>query len=412
MKRGFIDPSILKGSTMIKFSVSRSQVLAATQNAKRFTFKKGSKKGLIEVYCNGSVWVSGCDTEHATTSQVEYVERPVKYDDFGGSTHSANSAALIDHRFSVSSSTLEAVLKATKSSEVDFSFDGVLSVDGFKLSGATCDVLQVPTPKTPELASFEIRADYFAKILEALSPMTDDQSCRYVLNSILVEVVGDTLGAGVVHFVATDGRRLGHVRANVSGLDGRAASALITASTAKSLATSIKKSRGTCEIQIFEGVAVFTIDGATFSTRLTEGRFPKWRDVFGAVEPIASIPVEMAIPALKAAISTPEIVENVVTGRGGKTKTETDFYYSVDLQGRGDTFTITQRENVVFKFNTIATETKPERIDANYLLDTLQGLAKMGIHWANISFSTTGGPVEVSSPEGSFRSVIMTILVN
>jgi DNA polymerase-3 subunit beta len=143
-------------------------------------------------------------------------------------------------------------------------------------------------------------ADQFARAVRGVVFAADQESSRYALGAVLVDVKD-----GVVNFVATDGRRL--------------CSCEMEHDLAVDDTTTLVPSR---VMQILARVAVAatgnellaTIGGTTVTARLTDGRFPRWRDVIPADggEPTTVLAAELRSATKAAAIVTSENSKGVV----------------------------------------------------------------------------------------------------
>jgi DNA polymerase-3 subunit beta len=117
-------------------------------------------------------------------------------------------------------------------------------------------------------------ADQFVRAVRGTVFATDNESSRYALGAVLVEVRGDT-----VTLVATDGRRLSSFAAEHDlAVDD---SQTLVPARAMGIISRIAGNAGDAAVQL-EGTPseiVATIGGTVVTARLVEGRFPKWRDV-------------------------------------------------------------------------------------------------------------------------------------
>jgi DNA polymerase-3 subunit beta len=117
-------------------------------------------------------------------------------------------------------------------------------------------------------------ADQFVRAVRGTVFATDNESSRYALGAVLVEVKGDT-----VTLVATDGRRLSSFACEHDlAVDD---SQTLVPARAMGIISRIAGNAGDAAVQL-EGTPseiVATIGGTVVTARLVEGRFPKWRDV-------------------------------------------------------------------------------------------------------------------------------------
>lgn len=117
-------------------------------------------------------------------------------------------------------------------------------------------------------------ADQFVRAVRGTVFATDNESSRYALGAVLVEVKGDT-----VTLVATDGRRLSSFAAEHDlAVDD---SQTLVPARAMGIISRIAGNAGDAAVQL-EGTPseiVATIGGTVVTARLVDGRFPDWRKV-------------------------------------------------------------------------------------------------------------------------------------
>lgn len=179
--------------------------------------------------------------------------------------------------------------------------------DGWQLVGVEGDAGEFPRFKADTIASPTGAATIIyrdlRRIVTGIVPAADTESSRYALGGINVEVAE----GGMLHAVATDGRRMHYATVQPTAITGQAVAlvgastwttfdAVIRATARKLLGhrTGLEKHlRGTDVVIAFgtdagRGVVVMTwSDDATGTTvtiraRLVEGRFPRWRDILAA----------------------------------------------------------------------------------------------------------------------------------
>jgi DNA polymerase-3 subunit beta len=117
-------------------------------------------------------------------------------------------------------------------------------------------------------------ADQFVRAVRGTVFATDNESSRYALGAVLVEVRGDT-----VTLVATDGRRLSSFACEHDlAVDD---SQTLVPARAMGIISRIAGNAGDAAVQL-EGTPseiVATIGGTVVTARLVDGRFPDWRKV-------------------------------------------------------------------------------------------------------------------------------------
>ena len=117
-------------------------------------------------------------------------------------------------------------------------------------------------------------ADQFVRAVRGTVFATDNESSRYALGAVLVEVKGDT-----VTLVATDGRRLSSFAAEHDlAVDD---SQTLVPARAMGIISRLAGNAGDAAVQLeaTPSEIVATIGGTVVTARLVDGRFPKWRDV-------------------------------------------------------------------------------------------------------------------------------------
>ena len=200
---------------------------------------------------------------------------------------------------------LSAILKAATGDEV------VLKPNGTSITvkcGAgswtlpTEDVAEFPTWESHELKAIcRLPADQFGRAAKATIYATDNESSRYALGGVLVEVKD-----GNPTWVATDGRRLACVETETDqAVDD---SQTILPGRLVALAASLAVGDGSVQIEADAKEIRFTLDGTTITGRLVESKFPRWRDVLGEPEgePTVIDVVELLQSVQSAAIVTSE----------------------------------------------------------------------------------------------------------
>jgi DNA polymerase-3 subunit beta len=139
----------------------------------------------------------------------------------------------------------------------------------------TEDVAEYPTWNvTGSKPIARLPADQFVRAVKGVVFAADNESSRFALGAVLIEVKGD-----VVTFVATDGRRLASVQCDHDqAVDD---SQTLVPSRVMAIIARLADHAGDDSVQLEatgkELIAV--IGNATVTASLIEGRFPRWRDV-------------------------------------------------------------------------------------------------------------------------------------
>jgi DNA polymerase III subunit beta len=139
----------------------------------------------------------------------------------------------------------------------------------------TEDVAEYPTWNvTGSRPITRLPSDQFARAVRGVVFAADNESSRYALGAVLVEVQGD-----VVTFVATDGRRLASVQCDHDqAVDD---SQTLVPARVMAILARLADHAGDAGVQLETTgkEIVATIGNVTVTALLLEGRFPRWRDV-------------------------------------------------------------------------------------------------------------------------------------
>ncbi len=179
---------------------------------------------------------------------------------------------------------------------------------------------KLPSPNPSEYPSQSIvvfQEDKYHKLPERLLRelirrtvfATDSESSRYALGGVLFEMHANEIIA-----VGTDGRRLARMQGPAESHNGHETGETMTIIPARSLQVIDRALAGQdAEVLIAarsNDVLVKTENG-TIYTRLVEGRFPKWRDVFPTRS--RAIQVEINVGPLYSAVRQAAIVADAET---------------------------------------------------------------------------------------------------
>jgi len=116
--------------------------------------------------------------------------------------------------------------------------------------------------------------DQFCRAVKGVVFSADDESSRYALGAVMVEVHGEN-----VTFVATDGRRLSCVTCE-HDLAVDDSSTLVPARVMSIIAKLAVASEGdSVQLETTGKEIVATVGNVTVTGLLVDGRFPRWRDV-------------------------------------------------------------------------------------------------------------------------------------
>lgn len=145
-------------------------------------------------------------------------------------------------------------------------------------------------------------SDQFVRAVRAVAYATDNESSRYALGAVLIDVTG-----GNPVFVATDGRRLSAVETETDqAVDD--SQTLVPAAAIRTMAALAAGDEGSVQLEATGSEVICTVGDHTVTARLIEGKFPRWRDVFPSrdIEPHVVQSRELASAVEAAAICTSE----------------------------------------------------------------------------------------------------------
>jgi len=205
-------------------------------------------------------------------------------------------------------------------------------------------------------------ADQFCRAVKGVVFATDNESSRFALGAVLVEVNGET-----VSFVATDGRRLSLVECehDLAVDDSQTLVPSRVMAILSRLATA--QEDGSVQLEATATELIAEIGTATVTARLIDGRFPRWRDVLPdlGVEPTTVLADQLLAAVKAAAIVTTESSKGV------------DFTFSADgLLLRGQSAEAGQSSVTCEIVEAGAACTA--KLDPTYVVEWLQGLPKDG----------------------------------
>jgi DNA polymerase-3 subunit beta len=156
----------------------------------------------------------------------------------------------------------------------------------------------------PTVASFN-EASYHAlparslrEIIRRTAFATDTESTRYALSGVLIELTENNMTA-----VGTDGRRLAMMSVPARAVGGHGTGNMTTIIPARAMhlmERSLVEPEAEVRLAVKGNAIILKSDRTTIYSRLVEGRFPKWREVFPKRENVLSI--ELAVGPLHAAV--------------------------------------------------------------------------------------------------------------
>ncbi len=140
------------------------------------------------------------------------------------------------------------------------------------------DPLEFPSVATfPEGTSFELSTPLVRELVRRTVFATDNESSRYALGGVLVELAG-----GSVIAVGTDGRRLAKMEGpcQVHGAESSELQPIVPARAMHLIERCLGSAEAAVHVAVGASEIVVRTGETTISARLVAGRFPRWRDVF------------------------------------------------------------------------------------------------------------------------------------
>ncbi len=161
----------------------------------------------------------------------------------------------------------------------------------------------------PEVALFQeeryhkLPVRFFRELIRRTIFATDSESSRFALGGVLVE-----MAAGQIIGVATDGRRLARQDGPAEAVGGHETQdrTIIPARSMQLLERAMTDTEGEVQIAARENDMMVKSERVTLYTRLVEGRFPKWRDVFPRTD--QSTAIELTVGPFHSAVRQAGIV--------------------------------------------------------------------------------------------------------
>ena len=251
----------------MKITCDREQLLSAFQTAAMVAPSRSPKPILqnvkMEVTDQGAILMA-TDMEIGIRIEVRGLE-----------VDSPGTAILPVSRFG-------SILRESNDEKLRIEVDGQgVKVKGerseFKLPGGNPD-------EFPSVVSFtedkyhKVTARLFKELVRRTLFATDTESSRYALGGVLLEMDTDKINA-----VGTDGRRLAKMEGTAEAVNGHTTGEIMTIVPTRSMQL-MERSMTDPEVEVCitarpNDILVKT-PTTTIYSRLVEGRFPRWRDVF------------------------------------------------------------------------------------------------------------------------------------
>jgi DNA polymerase-3 subunit beta len=161
-----------------------------------------------------------------------------------------------------------------------------------------------PIAQFGESACYEISARLFRELIRRTIFATDNESSRYALGGIKLEWQDNVLTA-----VGTDGRRLAKMEGPAQAVSNPPPIGDVTVVPTRAmqlLERALADDRSEVQLAIRQNDILVKTPRATIYSRLLEGRFPRWRDVFPRRE--NSLKLDLVVGSLSAAVRQAAIV--------------------------------------------------------------------------------------------------------
>jgi DNA polymerase III subunit beta len=151
-----------------------------------------------------------------------------------------------------------------------------------------------------------IPARLFREIIARTEFATEMESSRYALGGVLFELEANKITA-----VGTDGRRLAKMEGPAESVGGHKTGdtmTIIRTPSLRQINRAISDADGEVHLAAHASDVLIRTSRATFYSRLVEGRFPRWRDVFPSRRDAAKI--DLTVGPLLSALRQASVVLN------------------------------------------------------------------------------------------------------
>jgi DNA polymerase-3 subunit beta len=176
----------------------------------------------------------------------------------------------------------------------------------FRLPSANPDEFPAVTQFT-EGKYHEVPARLFRELVRRTLFATDNESSRYALGGVLLEMTDSRITA-----VATDGRRLAKMEGPATSVGGHQTADMQTIVPSRAMQLmdrALVEPDAQVQLAARANDILVRTPRVTIYSRLVEGRFPRWRDVFPQRQDAKKI--EMPVGALHAAVRQAGIATSV-----------------------------------------------------------------------------------------------------
>jgi DNA polymerase III subunit beta len=241
------------------------------------------------------------DPDEGSVLMATDLEVGIRHRVLGMKVEQPGSAILPTHR-------IGSILRTSADEELAIESDGDhLLVRGlhaeFKLPGEDPSLY----PEVPDFAATSyhvVSAADLRKLIRRTMFATDVESTRYALGGVLVELTPDS-----ITMVGTDGRRLARMVASAEAENGAPSptgSPVIPVKALKLIERNLNDDDPPVHVAIQAGAAVLVrTEQAIIYSRLVEGRFPRYQDVFPSN---VEVKIPMEVGPLRLAVEQASIV--------------------------------------------------------------------------------------------------------
>jgi DNA polymerase III subunit beta len=277
----------------MKIVCDREKLLAAFQTAAMFAPSRSPKEILTNVKLD-------VDKDGATFSATD-MESGVRVNIEGIDVDAAGSTVLPVAHFG-------AVLR--ESSDEKLRIDATDKGTVVRGERSEFKLLAGDPDEFPNVAKFEeekyhvISARLFREIISRTEFATDMESSRYALGGVLVELEPNKITA-----VGTDGRRLAKMEGPAESIKGHQTGdtmTIVRTPSMRLIGRSLSDADNEVHLAARASDVLLRTPRCTFYSRLVEGRFPRWRDVFPSRTGAARI--DMTVGPLLSALRQASVV--------------------------------------------------------------------------------------------------------
>lgn len=279
----------------MKITCDREKLLAAFQSVAAVAPARSPKPILqnvkLEVTEGGTASLSATDLEVSIRREVEGVE-----------AESPGSVLLSVTRFG-------AILRESSDTTFRLETDGVKTLirgERSRFNLPTENPAEFPAPAAFGAdAYYQVPTRLLKEMIRRTIFATDNESSRYALGGVKFEISD----AGRLIAVGTDGRRLAKMEGPVEKI-GEAApvgdSTIVPTRSLQLVDRTLVDDEAPTRFAVRANDAVFATTASVLSTRLLEGRFPRWRDVVPTRS--SSVKIEVPVGPFYAAVRQAAIV--------------------------------------------------------------------------------------------------------